>query len=137
MILYYIILYLNPPISDPNRTPPYPYPPLLLSGATPQPLTLPRWPLAPPALTTQPPPAPPTWTHPAVLHPSPDKQPYSTLYHPPLSSHSVLTAARKQSATQEILLLTTPSETRKALQTSKCNELLGLMTATYTTVAEL
>jgi len=47
-----------------------------------------------------------------------------------------LTTARKQVASQEILLLTTPSETRKALQASKCNELLGLMTATFLNFAE-
>jgi len=47
-----------------------------------------------------------------------------------------LTTALKQVASQEILLLTTPSETRKALQASKCNELLGLMTATFLNFAE-
>ena len=47
-----------------------------------------------------------------------------------------LTTARKQGASKEILLLTTPSETRKALQASKCNELLGLMTATFLNFAE-
>ena len=47
-----------------------------------------------------------------------------------------LTTARKQVASQEILLLTTPSETRKALQASLCNELLGLMTATIRNFAE-
>ena len=115
-----------------HRTPPNPHPP-----TSPTPLPHPPWPLAPLPVTPSTSLVPPAWPYPPTLHPTPE--PLYPLPHVPPTpySHCVETAARKQSATQEILLLTTPSETRMTLQTLRCNELLGLVTATCASVSEL
>ena len=44
---------------------------------------------------------------------------------------SLLAAARKLTASREILLWMTPSEAPKALQASECSELLDPMRASY------
>ena len=58
-----------------------------------------------------------------------EQLPTKSQHHPSPQLQIILADARKQPATQEILLWMTPLEAPKALQASECSELLGLMRA--------